>query len=137
MKKFLVFVFSISCFMGLAACDPPSRANDINAKVFNLENDFKENYQLWVDMKADGATPYKEYALDLKTVGHQFESIGKNARNSNIAQFLSEEDKRIYANYQMLGKKIYELGYALYYGKQDQAQNLYKEIAILEEEWKE
>ncbi|SJZ35850.1 hypothetical protein SAMN02745116_00002 [Pilibacter termitis] len=135
MKKSSLFFFFSFCLL-LTACGKP-KAGDIDSRVYNLETDFKENYQLWTDMKADGAIQQKEYALDLKKVGNKFKSIGATARGSAVKKLLSEDDQKIYTTYEELGKQIYDVGYALYYGKKEEAKKLYDEIQQKEEQLKE
>ncbi|MDR1567715.1 MAG: hypothetical protein LBS33_03415 [Streptococcaceae bacterium] len=88
-------------------------------------------------MKADGAIQYKEYALDLKKVGTKFKAIGASAKTSTMKKLLTEEDQEIYATYGSLGKQIYDVGYKLYYGKKEEAQEIYDEILKTEEALKE
>lgn len=136
MKKWLTMLL-VFVVVVLAACSAPKKEGDIEDHIFNLESDFKKNYQLWVDMKADGSIQYKEYALDIKSAGSKFKHLGNTAKGTNYKKYLSKEDQTIYETYRVLGPRIYDLGYALYYDKKDQAKLIYEEILEAEETLKE
>lgn len=136
MKKWKILLLLLLVAGVMTACSS-KKEGDIETKIFNLEADFKENYQLWVDMKADGSIQYKEYALDIKSVGSKFKSIGNKANLSSYKKLLSQEDQTIYKTYGGLGGKIHDLGHALYYGKKEKAKELYDEILDAEEKLKE
>ena len=135
MKKSYV-LFCLGFIFLLSACSE-KKEGDIDARIYSLETEFKENYQLWVDMKSDGSIQQKEYALDIKSVGNKFKSIGNKAKTSTYKKMLSEQDQSIYETYRLLGSDIYDMGYALYYGKKDTAQERYTEILEVETNIKE
>lgn len=120
----------------LSACNP-NKEGDISDTLFTLESNFKDNYQLWVDMKTDGSIQYREYALDIKEVGLKFKTIGDTASLASYQKDLSEEDRLIYETYRQLGGRIYDLGHELYYGKKEEAKQIYAEILAAEESLKE
>jgi hypothetical protein len=120
----------------LTACGG-NKAGDIDTKIYNLETDFKKNYQLWVDMKADGAVQHKEYATDMKEVGNKFKSLGNTAKTSTYKKLLSVEDQKIYEEYRVLGDDIYKVGTALYKKNYTEADKIYQSVLEKEEALKE
>ncbi|EOL44740.1 hypothetical protein RV11_GL002489 [Enterococcus phoeniculicola] len=135
MKKFSWVICLLFVFL-LVGCSQ-KKDGEIDSRVYKLETDFKENYQLWVDIKADGSIQYKEYALDIKSTGSEFKRIGNLAKTSTYKKMLSEGDQEIYETYRLLGKDIYDVGYNLYYGKKEEAKKLYEKILNEEEKLKE
>lgn len=134
-KGRIVFLFFMALIF-LTAC-ASKKAGDIDTKIYNLEQDFKKNYQLWVDMKADSAVQHKEYATDMKEVGNKFKSLGNTAKTSSYKKLLSAEDQKIYEEYRVLGDDIYKVGYALYKKDYKEADKLYQSVLEREETLKE
>ncbi|MCB5955152.1 hypothetical protein [Enterococcus sp. CWB-B31] len=135
MKKKYIWVCLVFVVL-LSAC-APKKAGDIETKIFNLESDFKENYQLWVDMKADGSIQYKEYVTDLKSVATKFNSIGDKAKLSSYKKLLSEEDQTIYETYRLLSKDIKSMATAIHKKNYEEADKIYQGILDTEENLKE
>ncbi|GHU37731.1 hypothetical protein FACS1894193_06020 [Bacilli bacterium] len=133
MKIVILLVMSIVI---LTACSS-KKVGDIDTKIYNLEQDFKKNYQLWVDMKADGAVQHKEYATDMKDVGNKFKSLGNTAKTTSYKKLLSDEDQKIYETYRLLGDDIYKVGYALYKKDYTEADKIYQSVLEKEEALKE
>lgn len=132
-KIVLIFFMAVLVFTGCAS----KKAGDIDTKIYNLEQDFKKNYQLWVDMKADGAVQHKEYATDMKDVGNKFKSLGNTAKTTSYKKLLSDEDQKIYEAYRLLGDDIYKVGYALYKKDYTEADKIYQSVLEKEETLKE
>lgn len=126
--------------MGFAGCAKNSAKvdnGDIDKKIYNLETDFKETYQLWVDMKSMGEITNKEYVKDLKKVAADFKSTGNKAKTSSYKKLLTEEDIKIYETYRLLSDDIKDLSKFIEKKKFVEANDLYEQIIQAEDDLKE
>ncbi|MGX7263940.1 hypothetical protein [Enterococcus crotali] len=135
-KKLTLCILFISILL-FTGCSGKANEGDLDKKIYDLETNFKETYQLWVDMKSMGEIKNKEYPKDLRKVATDFKIIGDKAKLGSYQKLLSKEDKMIYETYRQLSPDIKELARTIEKSNFEQAKTQYEMILEKEDEVKE
>lgn len=137
MRKKILKLLLLGLLVFLISACSKNKEPDIETKIFNLESDFKETYQLWVDMKGMGEIKNKEYPKDLRKVASEFKSVGERAKSSGYKKLIDKDEQKLYETYRLLSADIKELAKSLERSKYDQALERYNDIVAKEEKLKE
>lgn len=146
MKRIWKVLMCISIVF-ITGCTPVGQGNGgsgetvavvkVEKKIVKLEAEFKENYQLWVDIKANGYIECKDYVKDMKSVATTFNCLGNKAKASGYKKHLNEEDQKIYETYRVLSDDIKDLAKMIQKNQYESAKELYQKILDAETELKE